>query len=139
MVNSKMETRGASSPMKRLGRSPMIVFACLLAVFTICSYAITHSALDQGPGHGAYVFQTTIGTITGPFTGAISRGFQDCCLNYSFSIVAYCAPILLLGVAAQFFRMPDRKWARATKMTLWATGWLVWFSGGILSFAHALG
>ena len=115
-----------------------IVFACLLAVFMLLTFLITNSGVDDGPGHGARVIQTTLGTITGPLTGAISRGFQACCLSASLSIMMYCAPILAAGIAAQFCPLPDRTWARVLQMSLWTTGWLAWFGGGILSFGHAL-
>lgn len=132
------DKRKEHNPMKLLVRSNTIIFASLLAPFTVSSYAITDSGLDHGPEHRARVLQTTIGTVSGPFIGAISRGFQGCCLSFSLSIVTFCAPALLLGVAAQFIPMPERRWTHATKVTLWAGAWLLWFGGGILSFAHAL-
>jgi hypothetical protein len=79
-----------------------------------------------------------VGTITGPFTGAMSRGFQSCCLRFSLTLMAYCAPFLLIGLAVQFIRLPERKWPRVLRMSVWIGGWLVWFLGGILSFGHAL-
>lgn len=124
--------------MNSSGRSRLVVFTCLLAVFTLSTFLITHSGVDDGPGHGAFVIQTTLGTITGPLTGAISRGFQGCCLSASLSIMMYCAPILAGGIAAQYCPLPERTWARVLKMTLWTAGWLAWFGGGILSFGHAL-
>ncbi len=124
--------------MRSPNKSKGLVFAGLLAVFTLATFLITNSGVDDGPEHGARVFQITLGTITGPLTGAISRGFQDCCLSFSLSVMMYCGPVLALGFAAQILRLPDQRWARVLKMTLWTIGWLAWFGGGILSFGHAL-
>ena len=121
-----------------LTKAHMFVFAFMLAVFMALTFLITNAGVDDGPRHIAFVLLTTLGTITGPLTGAISRGFQGCCLRFSFTVMAYCAPFLLIGVAAQFVRLPERKWLRVTRMCAWTAGWLVWFMGGILSFGHAL-
>ena len=115
-----------------------IVFAGLLGIFSISTFLITNAGLDNGPEHNVRVFQTTVGTISGPLTGAISRGFQGCCLRFSLALMAYCAPVLLVGVLVQMVRLPERKWLRVLRMSLWILGWLVWFMGGIISFGHAL-
>jgi len=121
-----------------LTRSHVIVFVCMLGVFTILTFWITNAGVDRGSEHSARVLQATAGTITGPLTGAIARGFQGCCLRFSLAVMAYCAPVLVIGVLAQLIRLPDRKWVRTMRMLLWILGWLVWFMGGILSFGHAL-
>ena len=110
----------------------------MLSVFTLLTFLITSAGVDEGPEHNIRVLQTTIGTFAGPLTGAISRGFQSCCLRFSLTVMAYCAPVLLIGVLMQFIRLSDRKWIRVMRMTLWILSWLVWFMGGILSFLHAL-
>ncbi len=84
------------------------------------------------------MFQATVATITGPLTGAISRGFQSCCLEYSLLLLVFCAPVLLGGILLQFLRLPERRWTGTLRMTAWVLGWVVWFGGGILSFGHAL-
>lgn len=115
------------------------VFAGLLAVFSTLTFLITDGGLNQGPGHDALVLKTSLFTVTGPLTGAISRGFQGCCLQFSLSVMVYSAPVLLVGILMQFVRLPDSKLVRAMRMVFWTLGWLVWFLGGILSFGHALG
>lgn len=116
----------------------MIVFAVILAVFTALTFQATNTGLDNVSGHDPRVLRTTLCTITGPLTGAISRGLQGCCLEFSLIVMAFYGPVLLIGVVAQFIRMPDRKWLRVMRMTLWILGWLVWFMGGMFSFVHAL-
>lgn len=115
-----------------------IVFVGMLVVFTILTFLITNAGVDKGSEHNARVLQATVGTITGPLTGAISRGFQDCCLGFSLTVVVYCAPVLGLAILFQFVRLPERKWSQILQMAAWMIGWLVWFLGGILSFGHAL-
>jgi hypothetical protein len=115
-----------------------ISFVLLLAGFTLWTYLITSAGVDKGQGHDARVLYTTLGTISGPLTGAIAREWQGCCLRFSLGVMAYGAPILLLGVLLQFVRLPDRAWAAALRMSLWISGWLIWFLGGIVSFLHAL-
>ena len=64
-----------------LTKAHMFVFAFMLAVFMVLTCLITNVGVDDGPGHYAFVVLSTLGTITGPLTGAISRGFQGCCLR----------------------------------------------------------
>ncbi len=113
-------------------------FAAMLAAFTAVTLLATSTGGDKGSEHNLRVAQAMLGSITGPLTGAIVRGCQSCCLRFSLHIMAYCAPVLLLGVLAQLLCLPDRRWVRAIRMALWVLGWLVWFLGGILSFGHAL-
>jgi hypothetical protein len=121
-----------------LTRVYAVVFASMLLVFTALTFLITNAGVDQGAEHNIRVVQTTAGTITGPLTGAISRGFQGCCLRFSLTVMAFCAPFLLIGTMIQFIALPDRMWLRVMRMFLWSLGWLVWFMGGIVSFGHAL-
>jgi len=116
----------------------LITFVVMLGVFTLLTFLITNAGGDKGEEHNARVLQTTLGTITGPLTGAISRGWQGCCLRFSLAVMACSAPVLLIGVLLQFIRLPDTKWITVLRMSLWIIGWLVWFLGGILSFGHAL-
>ena len=115
-----------------------IVFAVLWVVFMVLAFRVTNAGLDDGPEHNRRVFLATAGMITGPLAGAIARGFQGCCLRFSLAVMACCAPLLLLGLAAPFVRRPDRRWLRVTRLWVWTAGWLAWFIGGLLSFGHAL-
>jgi hypothetical protein len=80
-----------------------IVFASMLALFMILTFQAT-GGLSNGPQSGVHSLEATVGTIAGPLTGAISRGFQSCCLRASLTLMAYCAPVLLIGFLMQFIR-----------------------------------
>jgi hypothetical protein len=116
----------------------MIVFVCLLVIFSVLNFLISNAFISPRAGQDAQVLLTTLGTISGPLVGAISRDFQDCCLGFSLTVMAFCGPILLLGALVQYFTMPAKKWLRVIRMSLWGVGWFVWFAGGIVSFSHAL-
>jgi hypothetical protein len=116
----------------------MIVFVCLLVIFSVLNFLISNAFISPRAGQDAQVLLTTLGTISGPLVGAISRDFQDCCLGFSLAVMAFCGPILLLGALVQYLTMPAKKWLRVIRMTLWGVGWFVWFAGGIVSFSHAL-
>ncbi|HYG34348.1 MAG TPA: hypothetical protein VEC99_06165 [Clostridia bacterium] len=79
----------------------------------------------------------TIGAITGPFTGAIARQFQGCCLGFSLKLFPYCAAFLVGGITLQLVPLPFRSLERPTRMLLWCVGLFGWFAGGPLSFIHA--
>jgi len=121
-----------------LTKAHVIVFACLLAAFTLLTFSATNAGVDKGSEHNTRVLQATVGAITGPLVGAIARGFQGCCLKFSLTIMAYCAPVLVVGLLMPCMRPADRKWIRVMRMGLWTLGWLAWFMGGMLSFGHAL-
>jgi hypothetical protein len=120
-----------------LTKTHAIVFASLLALFTMVTFQAT-GGLNNGRQSGVHTLEATAGAITGPLTGAISRGFQSCCLRASLTVMAYCAPVLLIGLVMQFIRLPEGKLAHVMRMAFWILGWLVWFLGGLLSLAHAL-
>ena len=81
---------------------------------------------------------TTLGTILGPMTGAISRNCQGCCPAFSLSLLPYCGAFLAAGTLPLFIKLPFSRGASALRMTLWIVGLLGWFFGGIVSFGHAL-
>ncbi len=115
-----------------------ITFGALLTAFTAATFLIMSRGADPGDGHSVRVLQTTLGTMAGPLTGAIARGFQPCCLDFSLRVMAFCGPVLLLCVLLQSAGSHGGRMARAVRLGLWVAGWLAWFLGGILSFAHAL-
>ena len=122
----------------KLNKAHRIFLFILIAIFTVLTFMITNAGVDDGPGHNSAVLYSTMGTIAGPLTGAISRDFQGCCLKFSLLLMAFCAPILLVAIAIQFIRMPDYKWIPAMRLVSWVVGWTCWFLAGILSFGHAL-
>jgi hypothetical protein len=94
--------------------------------------------LDNDYDHRRLVILTTLGTILGPMTGAISRNCQSCCLAFSLSLLPYCGAFLAAGTLPLFIELPFKWGASALRMTLWIVGLLGWFFGGIVSFGHAL-
>jgi hypothetical protein len=79
----------------------------------------------------------TVGSLSGPFTGAIARHFQSCCWKFSVGLFPCCAALLLGGVVFQFVPLP---WPSGERLRLaaWIVGLLGWFGGGVVSFGHAL-
>ena len=80
----------------------------------------------------------TVGCVSGPFTGAIARGFQSCCWRFSVELFPYCAGLLLGGAAFQFLPLPLRRPWSVLRLAVWCGGLLGWFGGGLVSFGHAL-
>ncbi len=116
----------------------LVSFEVLLVLFSVFTCLIVYTGSDDNAEHTTRVIKTTLGTITGPMTGAIARDFQSCCVDFSLSLMGFCAPLLTLTILAQFIRLPEKKWIAITRISLWITGWLIWFLGGVASFGHAL-
>jgi hypothetical protein len=80
----------------------------------------------------------TVGSLSGPFTGAIARHFQSCCWQFSVSLFPYCAVFLLGGFAFQLVPIPWQAAQGWLRLVVWSIGLLGWFGGGVVSFGHAL-
>jgi hypothetical protein len=80
----------------------------------------------------------TVGSISGPFTGAIARHFQSCCWRFSVALFPYCAALLLGGFGFQFVPIPRRSVEGPIRLAAWIAGLLGWFGGAVVSFGHAL-
>lgn len=115
----------------------LYIFLAILIFFTIVNFVILCDDLD-GQNKYLYVILTTAATITGPMTGAIARQWQECCTEFSLKIMMFCAPVLLFGTFFQLIKLPFKKFAAASRLFIWIVSLLIWFLGGILSFAHAL-
>ena len=119
-------------------KAHFFVFLGIWLCFTAWTYLIAEHGIEQYD-HNKLVVLTTLGTVLGPMTGAISRDCQSCCLAFSLSLLPYCVTFLILGTIPLFIRVPFRRGASALRMTLWIVGLLGWFSGGICSLiCHAL-
>ena len=118
-------------------RKHLYIFLTIWILFTIVTFAILCAGLD-GQNKYLYTILTTAATITGPMTGAISRQLQSCCTEFSLKIMTFCAPVLIFGILFQFIKLPFKKFATAIRLFLRIVCLLIWFLGGILSFAHAL-
>jgi hypothetical protein len=118
-------------------KAHLFVFLGIWLSFTALTYWIAEHGIEQYD-HNKLVFLTTLGTILGPMTGAISRDCQSCCLAFSLSLLPYCGAILVLGTAPLFIKLPFKRGASVLRMALWIVGLLGWFLGGIVSYGHAL-
>lgn len=122
---------------KGFGRVHLLTFLGFYLVFA----ALTFLALAGGTESDRREYPliaATLGTISGPFTGAIARNFQPCCRSFSLALFPYCAAILAAGVVAQVIPLPFQRFAHPLRLVFWCVGLLGWFGGALLSFAHAL-
>jgi hypothetical protein len=87
------------------GRARWWILLALLAPFTISTHLAVRSG-SQGDVRDRPVMLTTLATITGPFTGAIARNGQSCCLAFSLRLALLCGPALALGILAQLVPVP---------------------------------
>ena len=127
--------------MQRLFHNFSRVHLYIFLGFYLAFAALTFLALNAGSESDRRenrIAAATIGAVSGPFTGAIARHFQSCCLQFSFSIFPYCALFLAAAVLFQIVPLPFQRFAQATRLTLWCVGLLGWFGGVLVSFAHAL-
>ncbi|MBV8607873.1 MAG: hypothetical protein JO034_10490 [Singulisphaera sp.] len=128
---------GPAKRRTRPGRVCWWILLALLAPFTI----LTHLAVRSGsPGdvRELPVMLTTLATITGPFTGAIARNGQSCCLAFSLRLALLCGPALMLGILAQLVPMPFARGREDMWLAAGTAGWLVWLLAGPASLLHAL-
>lgn len=109
----------------------------LLLPFMVLTYLAVRPR-SPSEAYDRPVVLTTLATIAGPFTGAIARHGQSCCLDSSLRIAAFCGPILLVGVVAPVVPLPFRRGSRFLRVVLWTIGWTAWLLGGPVSFVHAL-
>lgn len=112
-------------------------FVAIYLVFAGMTFLALHAGSDADRREN-WVAAATMGAVSGPFTGAIARHFQACCLQFSFSILPYSAVVLGAGILFQIVPLPLRRFARPVRLTLWCLGLLGWFGGGWVSFFHAL-
>lgn len=125
------------SPFQHFNRAHLYVFLGFYLVFAALTFFILNSGSVSDRRENA-ILAATIGVVSGPFTGAIARHFQSCCLDFSLSILPWCAAFLGAGVLFQEVPLPFQRFAHATRLTLWCLGLLGWFGGALVSFLHAL-
>ena len=119
------------------GRAHLGIFLGLYLVFA----GLTALALAQQTGSDRQQnanLAATVGSIAGPFTGAIARNLQSCCWQFSLQILPWSAASLVAGVVFQFLPLPLGRADRSVRLLAWGLGLLGWFGGGVVSFAHAL-
>jgi hypothetical protein len=116
----------------------LYIFLGMWIVFSLLAFSVLKRELDVAPYRMLVMLSTSAASISGPFTGAISRGLQSCCLDFSLTLVPYCAGglgvSLLVHVPSSSSSLP----MRLTRLLAWTIGLFLWFAGGIVSFGHAL-
>ena len=113
-----------------------VFLGCYLA-FAGLTWLVLHAGSESDRRERPMV-AATLGTVTGPFTGAIARHGQACCWRFSVAVFPWCALFLAVGILFQVMPLPVRRWERAVRLTLWCIGLLGWFGGALVSFLHAL-
>jgi len=111
--------------------------------FYLAAVALSLLVLLPGSisGHGDTMSRSiaaALGSFSGPFTGAIARGFQRCCWEFSVALFPICATFLCGGVVIQLVPLPAFRFERAARLGAWCIGLAGWFAGIPLSFMHAL-
>jgi hypothetical protein len=122
----------------RLRRWHLWLAVAFWLAFSGLSLFIVLKGLDRAADHPRTVAATVAATALGPMVGAVSRDFQGCCLEASLSLLPYCLGGLLIGLAVQLVVRPGGWFAAIVRVVAWIAGLLMWFGGGIISFAHAL-
>ncbi|MEW4570276.1 hypothetical protein AB1L88_20610 [Tautonia sp. JC769] len=107
--------------------------------FAALTLQIVRTHLDNAERHPGVVAATTVGSVLGPMSGAISRGFsQGCCLEVSLSLLPYCLSALVAAAVVQVVVPARGVGLLALRLVAWMVGVIVWFGGGIVSLGHAL-
>jgi hypothetical protein len=115
----------------------------ILLGFYLVSVALSLLVLLPGSisGHGDTLGRSlaaAFGAFSGPFAGAIARGFQSCCWKFSLGLFPVCAAFLGGGLMMQIVPLPAFRRQRAVRLTAWCVGLAGWFAGIPVSFLHAL-
>lgn len=121
-------------------RPSLRAYIITLSILTVLFAALTFKTVLDGSDDHSFTraLSVTSAVFIGPFTGAMSRDWQECCTEFSFLLLPYAVSILGAGIAAQFLPLPARAWARWLKLGLWSIGVAGWYATGLFSFLHAL-
>jgi len=115
------------------------IFLGIWLAFAALTHDIVSRLLDDAAGRPGVVAATAAGSLLGPMSGAISRGFRPgCCLAFSLALLPYCLPALAVAALVQVLLPTGARWLRAVRLLIWVVGLVVWFGGGIVSLGHAL-
>ena len=140
-VRPKDESLPIVSTARRFGRHLTRRHAWVF-IGLLCAFAgLTCLAVSMGidaDSKWRLIAWTTAGTLLGPFTGAISREWQSCCAENSWSLLPYAGAALGAGLFVQFLPLPSGRVWDWLRLCAWTFGWLAWFGSGILSLGHAL-
>lgn len=129
--------RGRRDWFRGEGSAYRLSFLALLVVFSALTFAATSTGSASDVAQRPRLL-TTLLTVAGPFTGAVARNGQDCCLAFSTRLATWLAPALAVALLARWSLNGRRGAAGTAGVVLWALGWFVWLAGGLVSFGHAL-
>jgi hypothetical protein len=132
-----IDEMGPPRQSRQTSHTRLLILYGLLLPFSALTYLAVSSG-SPGDVRDRPIILTTLATITGPFTGAIARNGQGCCLEFSTFLAAIFGPVLAVGLLAQVTPLPFRRGQQAVRLVLWTLAWLVWLFGGLVSFGHAL-
>ena len=79
-----------------------------------------------------------LGTLRGPFAGAVARDWQSCCADSSWSIAPFAISSLMIGLAVQVLFHPKARVLAIGRAVVWWLSSLAWFFAALLSYGHAL-
>jgi hypothetical protein len=85
-----------------------------------------------------HVTVAVLGTVTGPFTGALSRPGQPFCLQTALSLLPWCVLGIGLAVGGQFVPVRFPRLGPAIRMAVWILGLLIWFAASVASLLTAI-
>jgi hypothetical protein len=122
---------------QNFSRVHLYIFLGFYLVFAALTFCVLNAGTESDRREN-WIGRATIGAVSGPFTGAIARRLQSCCLKSSLSLFPYCATFLGAGILFQIVRLPFERFSRVARLTLWSLGLLGWFGGVWVSFFHAL-
>lgn len=122
---------------KALTRAHLRVFLALYLVFAAFTLFVL-SRQSSSDWQSNWNLVATFGSLSGPFTGAVARGFQSCCWRFSLMLAPWCGAALLAGISFQFIPLPARAGWTVLRLIVWGLALLAWFGGGVISFGHAL-
>ena len=119
------------------GVAHLLIFLGFYVAFAMLTYLALNAGTPSDRRENAVV-AATVGSFSGPFTGAIARRFQTCCWQAAMAVFPYSAALLGLGVLAQIVPFRAGRFERSIRLVLWCAGLAGWFGGGVLVFGHAL-
>lgn len=85
---------------------------------------------------GADNFWRPATLLAGPFAGAVDRGWQSCCTEWSMTLFTIGGPVVLLGALAQVVIKASGP-RNILRYWIWAFALFIWFGLAIPSLIHA--
>jgi hypothetical protein len=119
------------------GRVHLYIFLGFYLAFAALTFFALHAGSESDRRENP-IAAATLGSVSGPFTGAIARHFQSCCWQFSLAVFPYCALFLGAGLLCQIIPLPFQRFEHTVRLTIWCIGLFGWFGGALVSLAHAL-